>query len=167
MYVRQDNGSWHEAADGDDNVAAIMQSMPYLLGVNDADDVLENKLRKHFVDLIDETTEGVAPDAHERYEMAIDTRNYSSDYPLQWQNFEDAVIPGAVQVTPCRSRCGSTTPRRRRPPSTSETHWAWERLAYSNERFTPIDPGSVAVPAASSSATSSVSTLTPTTAPAG
>jgi hypothetical protein len=170
VYVRQDNGSWHEAADGDDNVAAIMQSMPYLLGVKDADDVLENKLRKHFVDLIDETTEGVAPDAHERYEMAIDTRNYSSDYPLQWQNFEDAVIPGAVQGDAVPVTMWIDDDHVVVRLRDDETHWAWERLAYSNERFTPIDPGSVAVPAsssASSSATTPVSTPTPTTAPAG
>ena len=65
-------------------------SVPYLLGVNDADDVLEKQLRKNFIDLIDETTEGVDPDARERYEMAVDTGNYSSDYPLQWQRLRGA-----------------------------------------------------------------------------
>ena len=67
-------------------------------------------MRKDYVDLIDETTEGVKPDARERYEMAIDTDNYSADYPLQWGDFEERVIPGIGEVAaPCRSRCGSTT----------------------------------------------------------
>ena len=164
VYVRQGDGIWHEAADGDDNVAAIMTSMPYLLGVNDADDILENKLRKNYIDLIDETTEGVAPDARERYEMAIDTDNYSSDYPLQWQDFEDRVIPGAVQGDAVPVTMWIDGDHVVVGLQDDETHWAWERLAYSDERFTPIDPGGVAVPASGSTP---APTPTPTTAPAG
>ena len=89
MYVREDGGGWRVPADGDDDVAAIIGAVPYLLGVDDADDVLENRLRKGYVDLVDQTTEGVDPDARERYEMAIDTDDYSADYPLQWQDFQE------------------------------------------------------------------------------
>jgi len=39
-----------------------------------------------------------------------------------------------------------------------QTHWAWERLAYSDEHFVPIDPAGVAAPAVPTP---------PTTAPAG
>jgi hypothetical protein len=28
-----------------------------------------------------------------------------------------------------------------------QTHWAWERLTYTDERFVPIDPAGVATPA--------------------
>ena len=94
MYVRQDGGGWREPAEATTTSPPSRRSVPYLLGVNDADDVLENQLRKHFVDLIDETTEGVDPDARERYEMAIDTDDYSSDYPLQWEDFEERRDPG-------------------------------------------------------------------------
>jgi hypothetical protein len=166
VYVRQDNGTWHEAADGDDNVAAIMRSMPYLLGVNDADDILENKLRKNYVDLIDEATEGVAPDALEHYEMAFDTAAYSSDYPLQWQDFEDRVIPGAVPGDAVPVSMWIDEDHVVMRLRDDETHWAWERLAYSNEPFTPIDPGGVAIPAPGS-ALEPAPEPAPTTAPAG
>ena len=114
--------------------------MPYLLGVDDADDVLENRLRKGYVDLVDETTEGVDPDDRERYEMALNTDDYSADYPLQWQDFDRSVIPAidegdAVPVTMWIDDDHVVVRLR------DETHWAWERLTYSDERFAADRPG--------------------------
>jgi hypothetical protein len=141
VYVRQDRGEWRAPAADDGNVAAIMRAVPYLLAVDDADDVLENQLRKGYVELIDETTEGVAPDARERYEMTLDTGGYSVDHPLQWQAFSDTVIPGiaeaeAVPVTMWIDDDDVVVRLR-----DDQTHWEWERLAYSDSRFVPIDPG--------------------------
>ena len=158
VYVREDGGAWREPADGDDDVAAIMRAVPYLLGVDDADDILENRLRKGYVDLVDEATEGVDPDARERYEMALDTDDYSADYPLQWQDFEQTVIPGvdeadALPVTMWLDDDHVVVRLR-----DDQTHWAWERLTYSDERFVPIDPAGVAAPS---------SPVVPTTAPPG
>jgi hypothetical protein len=159
VYIRQDGGGWRVPPDGDADVAAIMRSVPYLLGVRDADDVLEDQLRKHFIELKDEATEGAKPDALERYEMALDTRDYSSDYPLQWGDFQERVIPGvaasgAVPVTMWTDDDHVVVRLR-----DEETHWAWQRLAYSNEAFAPLDPAGLAAPAA-------VPTV-PTTAPPG
>jgi hypothetical protein len=160
VYVRQGTGAWRDPAAGDEHVAAITRAMPYLLGVNDADDVLENQLRKGYVDLIDEATEGVEPDSRERYEMAVNTADYSSDYPLQWQDFEQHVVPGAVQASAVPITMWIDGDHVVVAFEDSETRWAWERLTYSNERFTPIDPGGVAVPVAATGPE-------PTTAPAG
>lgn len=146
VYVRQGDGGWREPADEDDNVAAIARAMPYLLGVNDADDVLESKLRKHYIDLIDETTEGVDPDALERYEMAVDTDDYSSDNPLQWQEYQDRVVPGAVQSDAVPVTMWIDDNHVVVRLRDDESHWAWERLTYTDEPFVTIDPGSVAVP---------------------
>lgn len=158
VYVRQDGGAWREPAEGDDDVAAIMRAVPYLLGVDDADDVLENRLRKGFVELVDETTEGVDPDALERYEMALDTNDYSADYPLQWQDFEETVIPGVAQADAVPVTMWIDDDHVVVRLSDDTAHWAWERLTYSDERLVPIDPaGAVAPPPAA----------VPTTAPAG
>ena len=146
VYVRQDGGVWREPAAGDDDVAAITRAVPYLLGVNDADDVLEIRLRKGYVDLIDETTEGVDPDSRERYEMAFDTDDYSADYPLQWQDFEDSVIPGIVQADAVPVTMWIDDDHVVVRLRADTTHWAWERLTYSDERFVPIDPAGVAAP---------------------
>jgi hypothetical protein len=157
VYIRQHAGSWREAPAGDDNVAAVDAALPYLLGVNDADDVLENRMRKGYVDLIDEATEGVDPDALERYEMAIDTDDYSVDNPLQWQEFQDRVIPGAVLADGVPVTMWIDDDHVVVGFRDDATKWEWQRLTYSNSRFTPIDPRGVAVPAAPA----------PTTAPAG
>jgi hypothetical protein len=159
VYVRQGDGGWRVPADGDEDVAAIMRAVPYLLGVNDADDILEKQLRKHFVELKAEATEGVKPDARERYEMVVDTRDYGSDYPLQWGDFQERVIPGiaesgAVPITMWTNDDHVVVRLR-----DDETHWAWERLAYSDEAFVPLDPAGVAAPAEAAAV--------PTTAPPG
>lgn len=150
VYVRHDGGAWRQAAEGDDHVATIARALPYLLAVNDPDDVLENRLRKGYVDLIDEATEGVGSDALERYQMAIDTANYSTDYPLQWQSWQDSVIPGAVQGTAVPVWMWVDDDHVVVRFRDDATKWTWERLTYSDERFAPIDPGGVAVAASAS-----------------
>lgn len=163
-YIRHDGGGWREPAPGDTNVAAINAALPYLLGVNDADDVLENRMRKGYIDLIDEATEGVEPDALERYEMAIDTGDYSVDNPLQWQTYQERVVPGAVQgdavpVTMWIDDADVVVGLR-----DEATKWEWQRLTYLDTRFTPIDPRGVAVPAVPATP---APVPVPTTAPAG
>ncbi len=145
VYLREGEGPWREPVEGDDDVAAVTSALPYLLGVNDADDVLENQMRKGYVDLIDEATEGVDPDARERYEMAVDTDNYGSDYPLQWQDFEDRVVPGAVlgEAVPVTMWVDDDHVVVRLRDDAAQ--WAWVRLTYADEGFAPIDPGGVAV----------------------
>jgi hypothetical protein len=96
-----------------------------------------------------------------RYEMMVDTRDYSADYPLQWGDFQERVIPGIAQSELCRSRWTDddhVVVRLR----DDETHWAWERLAYSDQAFVPVDPAGVATPAKAPTAPT-----VPTTAPAG
>jgi len=109
--------------------------------------VLEKQLRKNYIDLIDETTEGVEPDARERYEMAVDTSNYSADYPLQWSDFEERVIPGIAQSADVPITMWTDDDHVVVRLRDDQTHWAWERLTYSDERFVPIDPAGVATPA--------------------
>jgi hypothetical protein len=147
VYVRRNGGGWSVPADGDDDVAAIMRAAPYLLGVNDPDDVLEKQLRKNFIELIDETTEGVKPYARERYEMEVDTGNYSADYPLQWSDFEERVIPGIAQSSAVPITMWTDDDHVVVRLRDDQTHWAWERLTYTDERFVPIDPAGVAAPA--------------------
>ena len=96
-------------ADGDEDVAAVMRSCRICFGVNDADDILEKQLRKHFIELTDEATEGAKPNARERYEMTVDTRDYSADYPLQWGDFQERVDPGHRRV---ERRAGHDVDRR-------------------------------------------------------
>ena len=159
VYTRQDGGGWRVPADGDEDVAAIMRSVPYLLGVNDADDILEKQLRKHFIELTDEATEGAKPDARERYEMTVDTRDYSADYPLQWGDFQERVIPGIAESSAVPVTMWTDDEHVVVRLRDDETHWAWERLTYTDVPFEAVDPAGVATPAEAPPV--------PTTAPAG
>ena len=125
--------------------------------------MLENRLRKGYVDLIDETTEGVDPDARQRYEMALDTDDYSADYPLQWQDFEETVIPGVAEADAVPLTMWIDDEHVVVGLRDDQTHWAWERLAYSDQRFVPIDPAGVATPVPAPATEPAV----PTTTPAG
>jgi len=158
VYMREEGGGWREADEDDEDVKAIMRAVPYLLGVADADDILENRMRKGYIDLIDEATEGVDPDARERYEMEIDTNDYGADNPLQWQDFQERVIPGVAETDAVPVTMWIDDDHVVVRLSDDQSHWAWERLTYTDQRFVPIDPAGVAAPA---------SVAVPTTAPAG
>jgi hypothetical protein len=146
VYVRAGGGGWRDAGAGDPAVDAVLLARPYLLGVDDADDVLERELRRGYVDLIDETTEGADASALRRYAMELDTRTYSADHPLQWQAFEQAVLPGvgeadAVPVTMWLDAADVVVRL-----SDEQTNWSWQRLTYSDQRFAPLDPSTAVAP---------------------
>jgi hypothetical protein len=140
-YVQRNGAGWQAESSGDPAVEAALRVVPYLLGVEDVDDVLDADIRKGYVTLVDQTTEGIDPDARERYEMSIDSEEFGFDYPLQWDAFRDEVVPEAVESAALPLTMwiddGDVVVRLR----DTETHWAWERLDYSTERFTPEDPG--------------------------
>ena len=140
LYVRGAGGGWRTAALGESNVDAVVRAVPYLVAVDDADDVLENRLRQGYVELVDETTEGVGDDAIERYEMTLDTQAYSDDYPLQWQTYQQSVVPGMVagDAVPLMMWIDDDDVIVRLRDDAS--NWSWDRLAYSSEPFAPVDP---------------------------
>jgi hypothetical protein len=139
LYVRTDLGEWRTADAGDARVAAVTGALPYLLGVGDADDVLENRLRKEgLVTLDDQTSEGTGSDELERYEMTLDTLDYSAAYPLQWDAYRSDVVPamaeGAAVPLTMWIDDDNVVVRLR------DANWSWERLAYSDVPFAPVDP---------------------------
>jgi hypothetical protein len=139
-YVRRDGGAWQVAASEDPSVGPVIGVVPYLAGIADADDVLDTDIRKGYVTLVDQTTEGVSPDARERYEMTIDSNEFSFDHPLQWVAFQDEVVPGAGEAADLPLTMwiddNDVVVRLR----DEQTNWEWERLAYSDDRFETVDP---------------------------
>lgn len=139
-YLRANGGGWRPVTTDDPDVVAVTRTIPYLLAVDDADDILENRLRKGYVELIDQTTEGADRDSRERYEMQLDTLTYGSDYPLQWQTYRETVVPGMAEANDVPLTMwidDSNVVVRLRD---EQSNWTWERLAYSDQRFVPVDP---------------------------
>jgi hypothetical protein len=139
IYVRPEGGEWRTADAGDPDVAAVTAAIPYLLGISDADDVLEDRLRKEgYVTLVDETTEGADPDDLQRYDMTLDTLDYAAAYPLQWDAYRQEVVPAMAE--------GAEVPLTMWIDEDDvvvrlrDGQWTWERLAYSDDPFTALDP---------------------------
>ncbi len=147
VFVRVGGGTWRQPEAGDSIVGALGRAIPYLADVEDADDVLTNRLRQGYIDLIDRTTEGVDDGQRTRYEMTFDTFAFSERFPLQWQALQRDAIPGigvgrAISVTIWLNEEDVLVRL-----LDEDTNWAWERLTYTDQSFRPADPADTIVAA--------------------
>jgi hypothetical protein len=146
VYVRSGDSPWRESDRADEEVSGVLTAVRYLADDDSADDILTNRLRRGFVELLLEVTEGVGDDRLVRYELNVDTRAFARDFPLQWQAFRDDAVPGAqldseVPLTIWLDPDGTLVRVRDR-----RANWAWERLTSSDEPFRPVDPSEDAEP---------------------
>ena len=116
LYVRTAGNDWAllsgdraSAISGDD----LRRVVDYLSDDDTADAILPNRLRRGYVELIERATEGEGDDQLTRYELELDTVEFSDDYPAQWQDFEIEAIPGVQEV---RRAPGRDLARCRRRP---------------------------------------------------
>ncbi len=136
VLVTRDGAAWSTPAPDDPAVSSVRTIIPYLAAVDGADDVLSNRLRP-FVDLERQETEGVGPNAVERYEMFVDTVGFSDSNPLLWTSFGQQTIPSvdraeAVPVTMWLDQDDVMVRLR-----AATAGWTWERLEYSDQAFEP------------------------------
>jgi hypothetical protein len=118
-------------------VVAVDTAISYLRQVVGPDDVLENRLRRGYVELDDRITEGADDAELTRYELTLNTEAYADEYPLQWQTYRDEVAPGlveadAVPVIMVLDR-ESVVVRF----SVPQSNWTWERVDYAEGEFNP------------------------------
>jgi hypothetical protein len=139
QVFRLSDGGWDATAPTDPSAAAVTQAIPFLVDVDSADDILVNRMRNGYVELVDKTTEGTGIDARDRYEMLFDFRAYNAAQPLQWQAFQQQVVPGITDL-PASSLTiwldGDGMLVRMLDP---QTNWAWERLGHSTDAL-DLDP---------------------------
>ena len=97
------------ASSADPDVRGVVTAIPFLIGVDDADDVLVNKLRDGYIDLLDVTTEGVGP---ERTRAIRDDGRHEairrSTTRCSGSRSSRRSCRTSGKASPCRSRCGST-----------------------------------------------------------
>jgi hypothetical protein len=138
FFVRTGVGDWRRSGSGDTEVADLKLASQYLVRSTTSDDVLHNRLRRGFVDLIDRADEGEGDSQLTRYEMEFDTLRFAENFPLQWSDYRSQAIPGigesrAVPVTMWIDNNDVLV-----RVTDTQTGWAWERLIYSSQQFTPI-----------------------------
>jgi hypothetical protein len=144
LFIRQGTAAWR-GADDDGLSMSLLAIRPYLTGVVSADDVLGNGLRKGYIDLLDKVTEGIDPNAVDRYDMLVNFDAFASRFPTEWEDYRADVEPAA--------NAGSAVPLTLAIDESKvvvrfrndQTRFAWQRLTYSAVRFQPIDPTGVAV----------------------
>lgn len=141
VYVRRGDGPPSPAPAGSPLVDDLRRAIAHLAAVDTADDVLTRTIRDGYVELVDRTTEGDGETELTRYQIALDTSALSRAEPLEWETFQDQVVPGAgesdaLQLTLWIDRHDVLVRLR-----DDTTGWTWERLTYSGEPFAPTSPG--------------------------
>jgi hypothetical protein len=139
-YIRTTGSEWRPATPDDDIVGALQSAIPFLRNVDGPDAVLENRLRQGSVELVDQVNEGVDDDQLRRYELEIDTSNYSDNWPLQWSSYQAEVVPAiaTADVVPIVMTLDADNVVVRM--SAPQSNWAWERLTYSEFGISIADP---------------------------
>lgn len=139
-YVRTTGSDWRTATPSDAIVGALQGAIPFLRAVDGPDAVLENRLRQGSVELVDQVNEGVGDDKLRRYELELDTDNYGAKWPLQWNEYQSAVIPalGVASVVPITMTLDEDNVVVRL--DAPQSNWAWERLTYSAIGISIVDP---------------------------
>ena len=142
VYLRRGAAPWRAVAAADVDAEAVRTAVTYLVDDDSADDILTNRLRRGFVELLAQVDEGTGDDRLTRYEMTLDTEQFARDFPLQWQEFRSGAVPGstadaAVPVTIWLDQDDVLMRVR-----DEQTNWVWERLTYSDQPFQPADPTS-------------------------
>jgi hypothetical protein len=132
----EDGGTWRAAGPGDTAVTEIAAAIPYLVGVDTADDILINRMRNGYVELVEQETEGVDETALERYTISIDVDRYNVDQPLQWQSFQQEVVPGVGTTGVVELTFWLDTDNVLVRLVNPSTGWSWERVSRSTEGLT-------------------------------
>jgi hypothetical protein len=140
VYVRTGDGTWRPAGDGDTIVGELRRAIDYLVDDDTADDILTDRLRRGYVDLVEQQAEGTGDQRVTRYELSLDTRAFALDFPLQWQAFRESAIPGVEESAALPVTIWLDTDQVLVRVRDEATGWSWQRLAYSADSFAPSDP---------------------------
>lgn len=144
VYQRVGTGGWELA--GSDGIAAdAVLAVSYLADDDSADDILTSQLRRGYVDLINRTEIGTDDEVH-RYELRLDTRSFEADFPLQYRQFADEAIPGVQSVRGLLVTITLDDDDVLIAVDDAGSNWSWQRLAYSDQPFTPLDPADQLAP---------------------
>ncbi len=174
-YVRRPPGNWAlltdtAAADAQLSRDDLLRVVRYLSNDDTADAILTNRVRRGYVDLVAQTTEGTDDNERTRYELEIDTLEFSTDAPLDWQTFLQDAIPDAPEVQALHVVIWLDAENVLVRVSNDDSNWSWERLAYSAQPFVPEDPALLLIEettAISAEAGNDATTPTPTTTTGG
>ena len=140
VYIRVSDGEWQLAGSGDVLASDLTTVVRYLSNDDTADAILTNRLRRGYVDLVEQATEGLGDNELTRYELELDTEGFDTQFPLQWREFQGGAIPGVRKTSTLPVIIWLDTDKVLVRVRDEQTNWSWERLTYAETSFEPYDP---------------------------
>ena len=137
MYISESSGAWRSTDSDNADAQAVRQAVGFVRNDKNADAILTNRLRRGYVELAVQTTEGEGDNELTRYEIELDTLGFSVDYPLQWREFVNDAVPGvqtrrSLPIVIWIDPDGVLVRVR-----VEQANWSWDRLSYSSLPFVP------------------------------
>ena len=140
VYAQTEDGLWIPVDGTEPVVQSIDRAIAYLRDDTTADAILTNRLRRGYIDLVDQVDEGEDDDVRTRYELALGLESFADAFPLQWQEFQDTALPGTDDVNNYRVTLWLDDEQVLVGVDDPATGWRWERLTYSSDGFEALDP---------------------------
>jgi hypothetical protein len=140
VYARSGTSNWELAAPGDKIAADAKVAAEYLYDDDSADDILTTPWRRDFVELIERTELGTGKAELRRFELRLDTDTFEDRSPVQFGDFQRQAIPGVRAARALRVTITLDHDTVLVQVDDEGTNWSWQRLTYSDQPFTPVDP---------------------------
>jgi hypothetical protein len=140
IYIVNPNATWNIATGEEPIVATVEHAIAVLSDNTTADAILTNRLRRGYVELVDETEEGPESDQLTRYDVALDLTGFADSFPLQWTEFQADAIPGATESRRHDTSFWLDDASILVRVQDTETGWNWERLTYSDDEYVAFRP---------------------------
>ena len=153
VFSQTSGGLWTPVDPSDPVVQSIDRAIAYLRDDATADAILTNRLRRGYIDLVDQVDEGDDDETRRtRYELSLDLAAFADAFPLQWQDFQQTALPGVDEVNNHAVTLWLDDEEILVGVDDPSTGWSWQRLSYSSAPFEATAPAPNQVDDAVSSA---------------
>ena len=141
VFAQTTGGLWTPVDPSEPVVQSIDRAIAYLRDDATADAILTNRLRRGYIDLVDQVDEGDDDEIQRtRYELSLDLAAFAEAFPLQWQDFQETAIPGVDDVNNHAVTLWLDDEEVLVGVDDPSTGWSWQRLSYSSAPFQATTP---------------------------
>jgi hypothetical protein len=140
VFAQNADGLWEPIDASAPVVQSVDRAIAFLRDDSTADAILTNRLRRGYIDLVDQVDEGDDELRRTRYELSLDLGAFAEAFPLQWLDFQDTAIPGVDEVNNHAVTLWLDEEEVLVGVDDPSTGWSWQRLSYSSSPFVATTP---------------------------
>ena len=142
VFAQNADGFWEPVDSSEPVVQSIDSAIAYLSDDSTADAILTNRLRRGYIDLINQVDEGDDDDEDRRtrYELSLDLAAFAEAFPLQWRDYRETAIPGSDDVNNHVVTLWLDDEEVLVGVDDASSGWSWQRLTYSSSPFEATMP---------------------------